>query len=179
MASKILVLFKILLLLLTVHSTASRLVATSSARASSNGRQPLPGDQDGKQLEVWPSTPAPARSTTPSATTTQNALIRLLHKAQASGGLTEQRGGQEVAGASGRREEEEEEKHEEGAFKTSSLSSAVTEKASDETPRAELCYLADGGSSLTLTVNEATQVGAVIGSIEVSDVQFIEQVARE
>lgn len=33
---------------------------------------------------------------------------------------------------------------------------------------AELCYLSNGGSSLTLTVNEATQIGAVIGTIDVS-----------
>ena len=33
---------------------------------------------------------------------------------------------------------------------------------------AELCYLSNGGSSLTLTVNEATQVGAIIGTVEVS-----------
>lgn len=33
---------------------------------------------------------------------------------------------------------------------------------------AELCYLSDGGSSITLTVNEATQVGSIIGMVEVS-----------
>lgn len=33
---------------------------------------------------------------------------------------------------------------------------------------AELCYLSNGGSSLTLTVNEATQVGSIIGTLEVS-----------
>lgn len=33
---------------------------------------------------------------------------------------------------------------------------------------AELCYLSNGGSSLTLTVNEASPVGFVIGTIEVS-----------
>lgn len=38
----------------------------------------------------------------------------------------------------------------------------------DQVNYAELCYLSNGGSSLTLTVNEATQVGAVIGTVEVS-----------
>lgn len=33
---------------------------------------------------------------------------------------------------------------------------------------AELCYLSNGGSSLTLTVNEATQVGSIVGVVEVS-----------
>lgn len=33
---------------------------------------------------------------------------------------------------------------------------------------AELCYLSNGGSSLTLTVNEATQVGSIIGTVDVS-----------
>jgi hypothetical protein len=43
--------------------------------------------------------------------------------------------------------------------------------ASDTQPEssaADLCYLANGGSSLTLTVNEATQVGSVIGTVDVS-----------
>ena len=33
---------------------------------------------------------------------------------------------------------------------------------------AELCFLANGGSSLTLAVNEATQVGAIVGTVDVS-----------
>lgn len=32
----------------------------------------------------------------------------------------------------------------------------------------ELCFLSNGGSSLTLTVNEATPVGSIVGTIEVS-----------
>jgi len=33
---------------------------------------------------------------------------------------------------------------------------------------ADLCFLTNGGSSLTLTVNEATPVGALIGTVDVS-----------
>lgn len=40
--------------------------------------------------------------------------------------------------------------------------------ADDIQSSAELCYLASGGSSLTLTVNEATPVGSLIGTIDVS-----------
>lgn len=35
----------------------------------------------------------------------------------------------------------------------------------------ELCFLSNGGSSLTLTVNEATPVGSIVGTIEVSVTQ--------
>lgn len=38
---------------------------------------------------------------------------------------------------------------------------------------AELCYLSNGGSSITLTVNEATQVGSIIGTVEVSLLHFV------
>lgn len=57
------------------------------------------------------------------------------------------------------------------------LSGAVelTERRPTERPEelnelnyAELCYLSNGGSSLTLTVNEATQVGSIIGTLDVS-----------
>lgn len=51
---------------------------------------------------------------------------------------------------------------------SSTPSSTTTRQPSQELAPAELCYLANGASSLTLTVNEATQVGAPIGSLEVS-----------
>lgn len=44
---------------------------------------------------------------------------------------------------------------------------------------AELCYLADGSSSLTLTVNEATPVGSVVGTVEVSLVSTEQLSARK
>lgn len=33
---------------------------------------------------------------------------------------------------------------------------------------ADLCYLSDGGSSMTLAINEATPLGSVVGTVEVS-----------
>lgn len=49
------------------------------------------------------------------------------------------------------------------------LAKAAAESAADsQVNYAELCYLSNGGSSLTLTVNEATQVGSIIGTVEVS-----------
>lgn len=50
---------------------------------------------------------------------------------------------------------------------TTTTTTIMPSKMSNE-EEAELCYLSNGGSSLTLTVNEATQVGANIGTIEVS-----------
>lgn len=47
-------------------------------------------------------------------------------------------------------------------------SSVAQSEANSESSAAELCYLSNGGSSLTLTVNEATQVGTAIGTIDVS-----------
>lgn len=34
----------------------------------------------------------------------------------------------------------------------------------------ELCYLSNGGSSLKLTVNEATKVGSIVGTLDVSSI---------
>lgn len=45
--------------------------------------------------------------------------------------------------------------------------------AGSEPNLAELCFLSNGGSSLTLTVNEATPVGSVIGQVEVSGPQAV------
>lgn len=58
-------------------------------------------------------------------------------------------------------------------IRTSTKSTTTTnadglEDRRDQVNYAELCYLSNGGSSLTLTVNEATQVGAIIGTVEVS-----------
>lgn len=47
-----------------------------------------------------------------------------------------------------------------------SLQQELKERKRDES--ADLCYLTNGGSSLTLAVNEATPVGALIGTLEVS-----------
>lgn len=46
--------------------------------------------------------------------------------------------------------------------------SAPSPAAAAAANNAELCYLSNGGSSLTLTVNEATQVGSIIGTVDVS-----------
>lgn len=52
---------------------------------------------------------------------------------------------------------------------TTSSSSKEHSKGDPAEPHyADLCYLSNGGSSITLTVNEATQVGSVIGTLEVS-----------
>lgn len=51
---------------------------------------------------------------------------------------------------------------------TATTSADGLEDRRDQVNYAELCYLSNGGSSLTLTVNEATQVGAIIGTVEVS-----------
>lgn len=55
------------------------------------------------------------------------------------------------------------------AEERSTMSEARARSEQDEGVNyAELCYLSNGGSSLTLTVNEASPVGFVIGTIEVS-----------
>lgn len=46
------------------------------------------------------------------------------------------------------------------------------EKNLDFENSADLCYLASGASSLTLTINEATAVGSVVGSVDVS-IRFV------
>lgn len=51
---------------------------------------------------------------------------------------------------------------------SSRTTTSSTTSSPAATNQAELCYLSNGGSSLTLTVNEATQVGSIIGTIEVS-----------
>lgn len=51
---------------------------------------------------------------------------------------------------------------------TSTTKSPTVINIEDEINSSELCYLSDGGSSVTLIVNEATQVGSVIGQVEVS-----------
>lgn len=42
-------------------------------------------------------------------------------------------------------------------------------KSSELTNRYDLCYLKDGGSSQTFTVNEATPINSSIGSLQVTN----------
>ena len=51
---------------------------------------------------------------------------------------------------------------------TSTTTTPTTTTTTTPAPPAELCYLSNGGSSLTLTVNEATPVGSPVGQVEVS-----------
>lgn len=60
------------------------------------------------------------------------------------------------------------------ATTASSLLAGSTAPPPPPMSQAELCYLSNGGSSLTLTVNEATEVGSIIGTIEVSKSRQLE-----
>lgn len=50
---------------------------------------------------------------------------------------------------------------------TNKTAQRPVERAPPAQPQ-DLCYLSDGGSSMTLAINEATPLGSVVGSVEVS-----------
>lgn len=138
--------FRILFLVLIAHSLADRaLVASAGKQDARPPTEPEEAPSSAAQLGAgrnrWPQDAHEQAATTTSAfEEAQDVKVELIE-------------GQERV---------------KDQLSASSYKRRSSSRSASEPNYADLCYLSNGGSSITLTVNEATQVGSVIGTLDVS-----------